>query len=63
MIDFLQRLLHSSELTPDEISAAQMALAQHQAEYEAGLVLVTASARFTQIGAAAFHAMRQATVF
>jgi HEXXH motif-containing protein len=63
MIDCLQRLLRSSELTPNEISAAQMALAQHQAEYDAGLATVTASARFTQIGAVAFHAMRQATVF
>ena len=60
MIDCLQRLLRSSELTADEHSAAQVALAQHQAEYEAGLATVAASARFSDIGAAAFDAMRQA---
>jgi hypothetical protein len=62
MIDCLQRLLRSSQLTPDEIFAARIALAQHQAEYAAGLATVTAAARFTPIGAAAFHAMRQAAV-
>ena len=60
MIDCLQRLIASRALTDEEQSWAQNALASQRRDFAAGLATVTASARFTPVGYAAFSAMREA---
>ena len=60
MIDCLRRLIASQALADEEQAWARDALARHQCDFAAGLATVTAAARFTPAGGAAFSAMREA---